>query len=83
MKKKPQLIKHKNNLVMKDAKKVLADHQLPKLPHPFKNVDDCQAELATPVGDTFMPKTSVIKNTKPKVHVKLGANLEPDAKDEI
>jgi hypothetical protein len=39
-------------------------------PSPEKNLAPMWA-----VGDTFMPKTSVIKNTKPKVHVKLGANL--------
>ena len=46
-------------------------------------MDDCQAELSQPIGDTFMPKTTVIKATKPKVHVKLGGIVEPDARDEI
>ena len=74
---------HKPGLVMKDGKQELANHQLPSVPHPFRNLDDCQADLATPIGDTFMPKTSVIKSTKPRVHVKLGAYLEAEAKEEI
>ncbi len=73
----------KSNLVIKDSKTSLASHQLPQVPHPFKNLDDCQADLATPIGDTFMPKITVMKQTKPKVHVKLGAYLEPDEKDDI
>lgn len=68
---------------MKDSRKFVANHQLVNLPHPYKNLEDCQAELSQPVGDTFMPKTTVMKTIKPKIHVKLGAMLEADAKDEI
>ncbi len=68
---------------MKDSKKGVAPHQLPTVPHPYKNLDDCQATLSQPVGDTFVPKTTVLKTTKPKTHVKLGAMVQPEAKDEI
>ena len=80
-KKKP--IKTKPSLVMKDGRTGLVTHQLGRVPHPYKSLDDCQAELSQPVGDTFVPKTTVVKNIKPKVHVKLGAMVEPDTKDEI
>jgi len=80
-KKKPQKFKH--SLVLKDSKKKLGEHQLMMVPHPYKSLDDCQSELSQPVGDTFMPKTTVMKSTKPKIHVKLGVNLKPDQKDEI
>jgi len=79
LKKKPDF---KRSLVLKDGKKFLADHQLMTVPHPYKNFDDCQSDLSQPVGDTFVPKTTVMKTTKPKVHVKLGAKLEADQKDE-
>ncbi len=74
---------YKNNLVIKESKAGLASHQLPHVPFPFKNLDDCQAYLATPIGDTFMPKTTVAKQTKPKCHVKLGAYLQPDEREEV
>jgi len=80
-KKKPQKFKH--SLVLKDSKKKLGEHQLMMVPHPYKSLEDCQSELSQPIGDTFMPKTTVMKSTKPKIHVKLGANLKPDQKDEI
>ena len=80
-KKQPQ--KFKNSLVLKSSKKKLGEHQLLSVPHPYKSLDDCQSELSQPVGDTFMPKTTVMKSTKPKIHVKLGAMVQADQKDEI
>ena len=76
-------VKTKPSLVMKDGRVGLSQHQLGHVPHPYKNLDDFQSELSQPVGDTFMPKTTVVKTIKPKVHVKLGAMLQPDVKDEI
>jgi len=80
-KKQPQ--KFKNSLVLKNSKKKLGEHQLLSVPHPYKSLEDCQSELSQPVGDTFMPKTTVMKSTKPKIHVKLGAMVQADQKDEI
>ena len=80
-KKKPSKIKP--NLVMKDGRVGIIQHQLGQVPHPFKSFDDCQSEMSQPVGDTFVPKTAVVKAIKPKVHVKLGAMLAPDSKDEM
>merc|ERR1711971_954327 len=73
-KKPPQ--KYKNGLVLKNSKKKLGERQLLNVPHPYKSLEDCQSELSQPVGDTFMPKTTVMKSTKPKIHVKLGAMLQ-------
>jgi len=80
-KKKPS--KMRPNLVMKDGRVGISQHQLGQVPHPFKSFDDCQSEMSQPVGDTFVPKTAVVKAIKPKVHVKLGAMLAPDSKDEM
>ena len=73
----------KVNLVMKEGKGALANHQLARVPHPYRSIDDCQSDLSQPIGDTFMPKTTVIKTTKPKVQVKLGALLEADMKEDL
>ena len=73
----------KVNLVMKEGKTALAPHQLARVPHPYRSIDDCQSDLSQPIGDTFMPKTTVVKTTKPKVQVKLGAVLEADMKDDL
>ena len=80
-KKQPQ--KFKNSLVLKSSKKKLGEHQLLSVPHPYKSLEDCQSELSQPVGHTFVPKTTEMKSTKPKIHVKLGAMLQADQKDEI
>ena len=77
--KKPKI--KKVNLVMKEGKTALAAHQLERVPHPYRSIDDCQSDLSQPIGDTFMPKTTVVKTTKPKVQVKLGAVLEADMKE--
>ena len=82
VKNKTKAGKKKPSLVMKESKVGLANHQLPRLPHPYRNLEDCQADLSQPIGDTFMPKTTVIKTTKPKVHVKLGAMLDAEKKED-
>ena len=80
-KKKPQ--NFKRSLVLKDSKKKLGEHQLMMVPHPYGSLEDCQSELSQPIGPTFVPNSTVMKQIKPKIHVKQGAMLKPDQKDEI
>ena len=59
------------------------NHQPTSLPFPFTGVSDFEASIRTPVGDTFVPRTSFKKLVKPKVTVAKGAIVEPVDKTEL
>ena len=59
------------------------NHQATSLPFPFTGVSDFEASIRTPVGDTFIPRTSFKKLVNPKVNVAMGAIVEPVDKSEL
>ena len=59
------------------------NHQPTSLPFPFTGVSDFEASIRTPVGDTFVPRTSFKKLVKPKITVAKGAIVEPVDKTEL
>ena len=58
-------------------------HQATHLPFPFTGVSDFEASIRTPVGDTFVPRTSFKKLVQPKVRVGMGAIVDPVDKSEL
>lgn len=59
------------------------NHQPTSLPFPFTGVSDFEASIRTPIGDTFVPRTSFKKLVQPKVNVIKGAIIEPVDKTEL
>jgi len=59
------------------------EHQASSVPFPFTGVADFEASIRMPVGETFVPRTSFKKLTKPKVKVAKGAVVDPVDKSEL
>ena len=59
------------------------NHQATSLPFPYTGVSDFEASIRTPVGDTFIPRTSFKKLVQPKINVAKGAIVEPVDKTEL
>ena len=59
------------------------EHQASSVPFPFTGVADFEASIRMPVGETFVPRTSFKKLTKPKVKVAKGAIIDPVDKSEL
>ena len=69
---------------MKIENKFMArEHQASSVPFPFTGVADFEASIRMPVGETFVPRTSFKKLTKPKVKVAKGAIIDPVDKSEL
>ena len=58
-------------------------HQPTSLPFPFTGVKDFEASIRTPIGDTFIPRTSFKKLVQPKINVAKGAIVDPMDKTEL
>jgi U3 small nucleolar RNA-associated protein 14 len=63
--------------------KTVRDHQPTTMPFPFTGVSDFEASIRTPIGDTFIPRTSFKKLVHPKINVAKGAIIEPVDKTEL
>ena len=59
------------------------NHQATNLPFPFTGVSDFEASIRTPIGDTFVPRTSFKKQVQPNIQVAKGAVIEPMDKSEL
>ena len=59
------------------------EHQASSVPFPFTGVADFEASIRMPVGETFVPRTSFKKLTRPKVKVAKGAIIDPVDKSEL
>ena len=59
------------------------EHQTSSVPFPFTGVGDFEASIRMPIGETFVPRTSFKKLTKPKVKVAKGAVIDPVDKSEL
>ena len=82
--KNPKVQKGYQVIINESAKgKTVRDHQPTTMPFPFTGVSDFEASIRTPVGDTFIPRTSFKKLVQPKINVAKGAIVEPVDKTEL
>uniref|UniRef100_A0A667ZG94 UTP14A small subunit processome component n=1 Tax=Myripristis murdjan TaxID=586833 RepID=A0A667ZG94_9TELE len=58
-------------------------HQVSSLPFPFKNPSQFESTIRTPSGRTWNTERTVKKITKPKVVTRLGAIIEPIAREDV
>uniref|UniRef100_A0A3Q3QJ27 UTP14C small subunit processome component n=1 Tax=Monopterus albus TaxID=43700 RepID=A0A3Q3QJ27_MONAL len=58
-------------------------HQVNSLPFPFENHSQFESIICSPVGRTWNTERTVKRVTKPKVVTRLGAIIEPMAREEL
>lgn len=58
-------------------------HQVSHLPFPYENAAQFESTIRTPVGQTWNTQSVVKKMTTPKVVTKMGAIIEPMAKEDF
>ncbi|XP_030648367.1 U3 small nucleolar RNA-associated protein 14 homolog A [Chanos chanos] len=61
----------------------VASHQVSQLPFPFENPAQFETTIRTPVGYTWNTQTTFKKMTAPKVITRMGAIIEPMAKEDL
>ncbi|XP_005165685.1 uncharacterized protein isoform X1 [Danio rerio] len=61
----------------------IAAHQVSHLPFPYENPAQFESTIRTPVGQTWNTQSVVKKMTTPKVVTKMGAIIEPMAKEDL
>ena len=76
---------NKGQLILNDEadSKAARKHLVSSVPFPFTSVADYEASIRTPVGETFVPRSSFKKFVKPAVVTKKGAVIEPMDRDEL